>query len=150
MGKLSEILQLSAKRAADLKLPYAGAVTPKEAWELWQGLPETRLVDVRTQAEWDYVGRIPGAIQIEWQTYPGNQRNPNFLAQLKHQVDPESLVLFICRSGGRSGAAAATAAAAGFTNCHNVLEGFEGDRDAFGRRNTVGGWRAAGLPWEQS
>jgi rhodanese-related sulfurtransferase len=81
--------------------------------------------------------------------YPGNQPNPHFLAQLKQAVDPESLLLFMCRSGVRSDAAAKAATAAGLNSCYNVLEGFEGDRDANGHRGKVGGWRFAGLPWKQ-
>ena len=96
------------------------------------------------------MGRIPGAIEIEWSHYPGMSRNPHFLAQLKQQVDHEALVLFICRSGARSDQAARIATEAGFAGCYNVLEGFEGDKDANGQRNKVGGWRHAGLPWVQS
>lgn len=103
---------------------------------------------MRTRAEWDWVGRIPGAEEIEWMSYPGNQPNPHFLAQLKHQVDPESLVMFICRSGARSHNAACLASEAGYAECYNVLEGFEGDKDADGHRGITGGWRHAGLPWQ--
>lgn len=150
MGRLSDILALAQERARELKLPYEGAFTPREAFEIWQLAPGAKLVDVRTRAELDYVGRIPGAIEIEWQTYPGNHRNPHFLAQLRHQVDHESLVMFICRSGHRSHRAAEAATREGFPDCYNVLEGFEGDKDASGQRNKVGGWRFAGLPWRQS
>ncbi len=150
MGRLTEILQLAQSRARELKLPYEGALTPKEAAELLRLAPGARLIDIRTRAELDWVGRIPGAIEIEWQTYPGNQANPYFLAQLKQAVDQESLLLFICRSGGRSNAAAKAATEAGLPDCYNVLEGFEGDKDAAGHRNKVGGWRLAGLPWQQS
>ena len=80
-------------------------------------------------------------------SYPGNRANPHFLAQLKQQVDPEALVLFLCRSGARSHNAAALAAQAGYSECYNVLEGFEGDKDANGQRGKLGGWRHAGLPW---
>ena len=93
---------------------------------------------------------MPGAVQIEWQQYPSGQINPDFIAELKAQVNPESLVMFLCRSGVRSHAAASAAAAAGYNQAFNVLQGFEGDKDANGHRNTIGGWRVAGLPWEQS
>ena len=148
MGKLTELLNLAKSRASELGLPYAGALTPPEAWDVWQLAPGAKLVDVRTRAEWDWVGRIPGAIEIEWTGYSGGQPNANFLAQLKRQVDPESLVLFICRSGVRSHNAASLANDAGFTECYNVLEGFEGVLDANGQRGKVGGWRLAGLPWK--
>lgn len=150
MGRISDVLTLAQNRARELKLPYEGALTPREAYEVLQLAPGARLVDVRTRAEFDWVGRIPGAVEIEWLTYPGNQRNPHFLTQLQHQVDHEGLVLFICRSGQRSHHAAALATQHGFPDCYNVLEGFEGDKDAHGQRNRLGGWRAAGLPWFQS
>ena len=108
------------------------------------------MVDVRTRAEWDWVGRVPGALEIEWQTYPGGVPNPHFLAELRRAVTTESLLLFLCRSGARSSAAAKAATEAGFPDCFNVLEGFEGDKNELGRRNTVNGWRHAGLPWQQS
>ncbi|SDG54965.1 rhodanese-like domain-containing protein [Propionivibrio dicarboxylicus] len=147
MGKLSDLLNLAQARASDRGLPYAGALTPAEAFEVLQLAPGAKLVDVRTRAEWDWVGRIPGAVEIEWNTYPGGQHNPDFLSQLKRQVDAELLVMFICRSGVRSHNAASLASEAGFTASYNVLEGFEGDIDAFGQRGKVGGWRRAGLPW---
>ena len=133
MGKLTELLNNARTRARELGLPYAGALTPKEAHEVWNLAPGAKLVDVRTRAEWDWVGRIPGAEEIEWMSYPGNQPNPHFLAQLKHQVDPESLVMFICRSGARSHNAACLASEAGYAECYNVLEGFEGDPDEHAR-----------------
>lgn len=150
MGKLRDLLTLAQKRARELGLPYEGALTPTEAHEVLQLAPGAKLVDVRTRAELDFVGRIPGAIEIEWQFYPGYATNTHFLVELKKQVDPESLVLFICRSGHRSHRAAVTASESGFPDCYNVLEGFEGDKDAKGHRGKIGGWRAAGLPWQQS
>ena len=147
MGKLTELLNLAQARARDMGLPYAGALTPEEACEIWQLAPGARLVDVRTRAEWDWVGRIPGAEEIEWMSYPSNQPNENFLAQLKQSVDPEALVMFICRSGVRSHNAASLARHAGYSESYNVLEGFEGDKDASGQRGRIGGWRHAGLPW---
>jgi rhodanese-related sulfurtransferase len=150
MGRLTQILQLAQQRAHDLSLAYEGALTPHEAYEIWQLAPGATLVDVRTRAELDWVGRISGAIEIEWLTYPGNKANLQFLEVLRHSVDHESLLMFICRSGARSSAAAKAATEAGFVDCYNVLEGFEGDKDAAGRRNLVGGWRCAGLPWTQS
>ena len=149
MGKLNDILGIAHERAQGLERPYQGELTPKEAFELWQQAPGAKLIDVRTRAEWDWVGRIPGAVEIEWNQYPGGGRNPHFLAELKRQVDPEALVMFICRSGVRSIGAAAAASEVGYNNCYNVLEGFEGDKDANGQRNRIGGWRKAGLPWHQ-
>lgn len=149
MGKLSETLALAQERARSLNLAYTGALTPREAWDVLQLAPGAKLVDVRTRAEWDWVGRVPGAVEIEWMLYPGNEPNPHFLAQFTRQVDPEALVMFLCRSGARSNAAANLAVSAGYTNAYNILEGFEGDKDASGHRNKVGGWRHAGLPWLQ-
>jgi len=131
-----------------MALPYAGALTPAEAFELMQKAG-ARLIDVRTRAEWDYVGRVPGSHLVEWQTYPNSQPNPDFLQQLQGLVRPDVPVLFLCRSGARSNAAAALAAKAGYERSYNVLEGFEGDKDADGHRSSVGGWRFAGLPWTQ-
>jgi rhodanese-related sulfurtransferase len=150
MGKISEILHAAQERAKEMGLPYEGALYPDEAYEILQSAPGSKLVDVRTRAELDWVGHIPGAAHIEWVTYPGMKPNPHFLAQMEQQVDKESLLLFICRSGMRSHQAAAAATNNGFSDCYNVLEGFEGDMDSDNHRNTVTGWRIAGLPWEQS
>ena len=144
-----DILTLARNRAQQLQLPYAGAVSPGEAWQLLQETPGARLVDVRTRAEWDWVGRVPGALEIEWNQYPGGTRNPHFLAQLQQAVSPEAPVLFLCRSGARSDGAARLATEAGFQHCFNILEGFEGDKDVTGHRGTVNGWKVAGLPWSQ-
>ena len=150
MADVEEILKTARERARKTGLPYAGALTPREAFELWHGAKVAQLVDVRTHAEFYWIGRIPGAVEIEFSFYPGNARNPEFLAQLESMVSKDAQVMFLCRSGGRSHHAAALATQQGFSECYNVLEGFEGDRDASGHRNTVGGWRAAGLPWVQS
>lgn len=149
MGRLSDVLALAQSRARELNLPYEGALTPAEAHEVWQLAPGAKLVDVRTRAELHWVGRIPGAVEIEWNTYPDGQRNPHFLTQLQHQVDHEALIMFICRSGQRSHNAAVFASQNGFPDCYNVLEGFEGAKDANGQRNKLGGWRLSGLPWRQ-
>jgi len=144
------LLARARERAAQANLPYFGAVTPAEAAALLRASPEARLIDVRTEAEWDYVGHIPDTTHIEWNTYPSGERNPRFLQELTQAVtDQEAPVLFLCRSGQRSDAAARAAQRAGFKHAMNILEGFEGQKDAEGHRNTVGGWRKAGLPWEQ-
>lgn len=150
MGHLSELFALARERGERLGVPYAGALTPQEAFEILQHAPGALLVDVRTRAELDWVGRVPHAIEIEWNSWPDGVRNPHFLAQLKQRVDPEAVVLFLCRSGARSHHAATVAQDAGYTACYNILEGFEGDRDAHGQRGKIGGWRHAGLPWVQS
>jgi rhodanese-related sulfurtransferase len=150
MGKITAILQAAQQRAKELNLPYEGALYPGEAFEILQTAPGAKLVDVRSRAELDWVGRVANSVDIEWTTYPDMKRNPNFLAQLEQQVDKEALVIFLCRSGVRSHHAAAAATLKGYSDCYNVLEGFEGDMNSDKRRNTIGGWRAAGLPWFQS
>jgi rhodanese-related sulfurtransferase len=150
MGKITEILNAAQQRAKELNLPYEGALTPEEAYELMQSAPGAKLVDVRSRAEIDWVGRVPGAVEIEWATYPGMKQNPNFMAALNQQVDKEALVMFLCRSAHRSHGAAMIATQAGYTNCYNILEGFEGDKNPVNQRNSLNGWRVNGLPWEQS
>jgi rhodanese-related sulfurtransferase len=147
---ISETLQKARERAKQMGLPYEGALTPKEAFEVIRENPEARLVDVRTRAELDWVGRVPGAVEVELQTWPGGRPNPDFVQQLEEKVGKDAPVLFLCRSGGRSHNAAMMAQQAGYAECYNVLEGFEGDKDPSGHRNTKGGWRHAGLPWTQS
>ena len=144
------ILAAAQQRAAERNLPYSGAVTPSEAGTLLAALPGAKLIDVRTRAEWDYVGRVPGSILVEWNTYPEGTRNPVFLEQLQvAAADVDAPVLFLCRSGHRSDHAARAARAAGYSCAFNVLEGFEGDKDATGQRGHVNGWRKARLPWIQ-
>ncbi len=145
---MEEIKKAARERGRKMDLSYAGALLPAEAHELMQA--GARLVDVRTRPELLYVGKIPGSVAVEWQTYPGNRENPEFLAELAAAAPKDQPVMFICRSGARSHGAAAAATQAGWRECYNVLEGFEGDKDANQRRNTVGGWRKAGLPWVQS
>jgi len=150
MGKITEILNTAQQRAKEMNLPYEGALLPEEAYEIMQSAPGAKLVDVRTRAELDWVGQVPDAVAVEWVIYPGMKPNPHFIAQLGQVVDKESLVMFICRSGVRSHSAAIAATQAGYADCYNVLEGFEGDKDADAHRNTRNGWRAAKLPWGQS
>src|SRR5947208_1034220 len=102
MKTLTDILQKAKQRAQVNNLPDAGALTPQEAHEVMQLTPNAKLVDVRSRAELDLVGKIPQAAHIEWAFYPGWIANPDFLTHLNMQVDHESLVMFICRSVGRS------------------------------------------------
>ena len=145
---LSEILARAQQRAKTLNLNYEGALTPQEAAEVLELAPAAKLVDVRSRPELDLVGRIPQATHIEWAFYPEWSANPDFSAQLKMQIDSESLVMFICRTGARSNKAANAAHEAGYTEVYNILEGFEGDTDhQKEQRGGVNGWRAAHLPW---
>jgi rhodanese-related sulfurtransferase len=137
-------------------MAYAGDLRPTEAWELLKAEPAAQLVDVRTQPEWTFVG-IPDLdsigkkpVLLAWQAYPAMQINPAFAEELRRVVSsPEAPLLFICRSGARSRAAAETMTAAGYRRCYNVAEGFEGQVDVEGHRGRKAGWKAAGLPWHQ-
>jgi rhodanese-related sulfurtransferase len=131
-------------------------VAPTQTWEALKTDPEAQLVDVRTDAEWNFVG-VPDlgpadkqTVLIPWQTYPAMQRNPAFTEDLKRAgFTPDNHIYFICRSGARSMAAAEAARAAGFPHVYNVADGFEGPVDAEGHRGGAGGWKAEGLPWRQ-
>jgi rhodanese-related sulfurtransferase len=147
MEMMSKILERAKKRAEELNLPYAGALTPQEVYEVLQKTPHAKLIDVRSQAELDLVGNVPGAAHIEWAFYPGMVANQDFAAQLDMQVDKEALVIFMCRTGGRSHNAAATAAKLGFSEAYNMLEGFEGEANTQKQRTLINGWKHADLPW---
>ncbi|HYQ36509.1 MAG TPA: rhodanese-like domain-containing protein [Mycobacterium sp.] len=139
-------------------MSYAGDITPLQAWKLLSDNPRAVLVDVRTDAEWRFVG-VPDlsslgreVVYIEWNATDGT-RNENFADELKDRVPPaaageERPVVFLCRSGNRSIGAAQVATAGGITPAYNVLDGFEGHLDANGHRGETG-WRAVGLPWKQ-
>jgi rhodanese-related sulfurtransferase len=147
-GQMEDLKKAAQERGKKLGLGYAGALLPAEAHQLMQA--GAKLVDVRTRPELLYVGQIPGSIAVEWQTYPGNRENPEFLGELAALVPKDQPVMFLCRSGARSHSAAEAATRAGWKEAYNVLEGFEGNKDAEQHRSTVGGWRRAGLPWVQS
>ena len=147
MSNQEAILQSAQKRSADNSFPYAGALTPHEAFELWQQNPEVILVDVRTQAELELVGRVPNAMNIEWATYPGMVKNQDFGKQLAENVDKHLTVIFMCRTGGRSHNAAVVAEQLGFDKAYNMLEGFEGEANELKQRTMLNGWKHAGLPW---
>jgi len=127
---------------------YAGDLTPDLACRWWQQ-GDAVLVDIRTDAERDWVGFVPGAVNLEWKHWPGMQVNPDFDAQLRAAVPAGGKALMLCRSGVRSIAAAKRATELGY-EAYNILEGFEGDADEQGHRGTRGGWRMRGLPWRQT
>jgi len=145
------ILQLAAQRAREQQLPYRGAVTPTEAFALLQADAAIRLVDVRTRAERDWVGMVqipaPQHLSVQWNLYPEGHPNPAFLDELTAVARPDEVLLFLCRSGVRSKHAARLATEQGYGQCFDILEGFEGNKDADGHRKTVEGWCKAGLPW---
>jgi Rhodanese-related sulfurtransferase len=135
-------------------------VDVEAAWKVLQSNPRSQLVDVRTRAEWTYVG-IPDlgpvgkrAVLVEWQTFPDQAVDQRFAERLAGElkalgVQSDDDLFFICRSGSRSLAAAKAMAAAGYRACHNVACGFEGPLDDERHRGSVGGWKAASLPWQQ-
>lgn len=131
-------------------------VTPKTAWAALQADPAARLVDVRTNAEWSYVG-LPDLsatgqqpVLIPWQVFPTMQVNTEFTDHLVQAgLSPENKLYFLCRSGVRSVAAANAAQGAGFSQAFNITDGFEGPPDQDGHRGEVTGWKASALPWRQ-
>jgi rhodanese-related sulfurtransferase len=151
MSSIADILATAHQRHQAKQLPYAGAVTPQEAYELILGDAKIKLIDIRTNAELDWVGTVHIAeaqyAEIQWSFYPSGSINPDFLAELEKTARKDDVVLFLCRSGVRSHHAAQLAAKNGYIHCFDVLEGFEGDMDANGHRKTVGGWCKSGLPW---
>ncbi|RDI12721.1 rhodanese-like domain-containing protein [Comamonas sp. AG1104] len=126
---------------------YAGDVPAELAWQ-WLQAGEAVLVDVRTDAEREWVGKVPGAVAVAWKQWPGMAANQNFDAELRAVVPEGKKVVLLCRSGVRSVAAAQRAAGLGI-EAYNILEGFEGDVDINGQRGKLGGWRKRGLPWHQ-
>lgn len=129
-------------------LDYAGDVSPQIAYEWWQA-GEASLVDVRTDAEREWVGFVPGAIPLAWKQWPGMVVNENFDTGLRLAAEDGKKLVLLCRSGVRSIAAAKHATRLGFA-AYNILEGFEGDPDAEAHRGSKGGWRYRGLPWRQN
>lgn len=140
---------------------YAGDLGIDEAWEFLVQDSTAQLVDVRTVAEWSFVGGPDlSALErrvhcIEWQGYPTMQPNPNFAADAAEALQaagagPQTPILFLCRSGARSRAAAMAMTRAGFAKSFNIAGGFEGDLDSEGHRGLTNGWKAAGLPWRQT
>ncbi len=140
---------------------YAGDLTSDAAWALLKDNPAAQLVDVRTMAEWSFVG-VPDLSGVgrevhcvEWQSFPLMALNPEFVGQAAEALRQagaaaETPVLFLCRSGARSRAAAIAMTRAGFHNAYNIAGGFEGDMDQERHRGNRNGWKASGLPWKQS
>jgi rhodanese-related sulfurtransferase len=136
---------------------YAGDIAPETAWKILSERKNAVLIDVRTRAEWNYVG-LPdlGSLDkkpalIEWQIFPAMQVNAEFVSALSGALaDRDTPMFFLCRSGVRSGAAAKAMAAAGYNSCFNITDGFEGPLNAQAVRGATAGWKAAGLPWRQS
>ena len=151
MSFSEQLLANARQRGQTDSLPYAGAVTPEEAYALLQDNANVKLIDVRTQAERDWVGRVilpdDQHLAAQWTLYPGGALNSEFLKQLAQQAKRSETLLFLCRSGVRSRYAAKLATENGFEHCFDILEGFEGDRNDQGHRKSIGGWCMKGLPW---
>ncbi len=139
-------------------IDYAGDLSAAEAWTLLEREPQAQLVDVRTAAEWSFVG-VPDLAPlgrkvhcVEWQGFPSMAVNPAFVEDTSRAVGAarDVPVLFLCRSGARSRAAAMALTEAGYTRAFNIAGGFEGDLDGARHRGTTNGWKASGLPWKQT
>lgn len=140
--------------------PYEGDVSVEACWDRLQADPDAFLIDVRTRAEWAFVGAPDLSLAhrdplfAEWQTYPAMTVDADFAVRVAQGVEAaggstQSTLFFLCRSGARSMGSAAALTQAGFAHCFNVADGFEGPTDENGHRGTVAGWKAAGLPWRQ-
>ncbi|WP_068084653.1 rhodanese-like domain-containing protein [Polycladidibacter stylochi] len=142
-------------------LDYAGEINVVDAFNALSNQDNAILVDVRTQAEWSFVG-FPDlslinqeTLFVEWQSFPSGELNINFVQQLSQQIaqkelDQSASIYFLCRSGARSAAAAAAMTQQGFSKCFNITEGFEGPLDQHEHRGMSSGWKASGLPWKQN
>jgi rhodanese-related sulfurtransferase len=140
---------------------YAGDVLPREAWRVLADNRQAQLIDVRTSAEWAYVG-VPDLsqlgkdiVRLEWQRFPEMEVAADFADRLKTILDDrgtpaDAPLFFLCRSGARSARAAGAATEAGYTAAHNVAHGFEGDADDQRHRGRINGWKVEGLPWVQT
>ena len=145
---LPPTLETAREQGRAAGLPYAGSVSPAQAWELFSR-GEAQLVDVRSAEERKFVGHVPGSSHVAWATGTSLTRNPRFLRELESKFGKDVPLLLLCRSGRRSAVAAETATKAGFGHVFNVLEGFEGDRNADQQRGRTDGWRFQELPWLQ-
>lgn len=152
---------IQASILGDRPANYAGNVSVEEAWRVLQQDEKSLLIDVRTKAEWAFVG-MPDVstadkelVRVEWQSFPTMELNADFVESVKQIVKDrgasvETNLFVICRSGARSTAAAIALSEAGFNVVHNVAGGFEGDLDSDRRRGRSNGWKASGLPWSQN
>lgn len=154
---LAQDLFTRAEERCQLPDAYAGDVLPQEAWDYIKEAKDAYLIDVRTAPEWQFVG-LPNLdnaagtiVALSWKLYPTFETNQDFVPTLRKQIPiKDTPIFFLCRSGGRSLDAAIAMSQEGYSHCFNIIEGFEGDPDNSAHRNTIGGWRAANLPWSQS
>ena len=145
----------------DNAVGYAGDLLATDAFQLLTTDASSALIDVRTQAEWTYVGAPDltaigkTVLFLEWQSFPAMQVDSGFAARLcamlaSARVELGAPLLVLCRSGARSRHAAVAMTRAGWSPCLNISDGFEGPLDPYRRRNVIGGWRAGNLPWAQT
>ena len=145
---VEDILDRAREWASELGLAFTGAVTPLEAWDLFNR-GAALIVDIRSAEERKFVGHVPETLHVAWATGTALTRNPRFVRELEARTGKDQVVLLLCRSGKRSTLAAEAAAKVGFQNVFNVLEGFEGDLNERQQRGEHNGWRHWGLPWVQ-
>jgi rhodanese-related sulfurtransferase len=131
-------------------------VAPRDVWQALLSDPAAQMVDVRTDAEWNFVGladlseAAKAPALIPWQVFPSMQVNDRFVEHMKQAgLEPSNKIYFLCRSGVRSLAAAQAASGAGFLHVFNIADGFEGPLDREGHRGRMAGWKAEGMPWRQ-
>ena len=146
MKSLEDILSQAKQRANAKNLPYAGELTPNEAFHAVE-LANAVIVDVRSMPELDLVGRVPNAIHVQWAFYPDMVVNTQFGYELQAAVNADKTIIFMCRTGGRSHSAAVVAQQLGYVCVYNMAQGFEGDANANKQRTLINGWKHAGLPW---
>ena len=147
-ARAQQILATAEVRGRGKAIHYRGLVTPQEAWELTQ-IQAGVIIDTRTKAELDWVGRVPGAIHVEWYSYPSRERNQQLVTSIKAQFPRDAWLLLLCRTATRSNLAGEILAQEGFSYAFNILEGFEGGKNSIGQRRCVDGWIKNDLPWEQ-
>jgi rhodanese-related sulfurtransferase len=146
-------LQFAGANSQGNAIMYKADVNPQQAYDALSGNEKAVLIDVRTNAEWAFVGvpAVERLLTLSWQNFPAMQVNEQFVNAVREAGIAEDADIYcICRSGARSAAAATALTQAGFANCYNVAEGFEGDLDAERHRGRENGWKARGLPWMQS
>lgn len=153
-----EFCMHNPNQVSNTETSYAGDISPQDAWDILSSNPQAVLVDVRTPAEWAFVG-TPNLSTLEkkpvcisWRMFPSMNVNPGFETQICESapdITKDITLCFICRSGSRSREAAIAMTQLGYTHCYNVEGGFEGELNTQQHRGSINGWKAAQLPWEQ-
>lgn len=155
MSIFIEHIREKASERKTLGSLYVGEIMAGEIWEYLQE-NDSVVVDVRTNAEWKFVGTPDlnstksQLLCLEWLKYPDFEANSHFITDIMRLIQDENMpIFFLCKTGGRSAMAANAAAQFGYKNCFNIMHGFEGDHDGNLHRGFVNGWKAEGLPWKQ-